>query len=199
MVLKKIMELKKQKRKLIIGVMFLVVIVIFGIFAISKIGGNEPEVSVISESSLKEILKIDELSTLEYFYNSVATVSEEDSEKIKYYVAYEGAVRFGIDFEEIDISIDTDSKEVIVTIPDIKVVSFKVKQETMDFIFIKDKYETETVLTEAYSVCLSDLETKVLAETSLFDMAKENAVSSIEALICPWVEQVDGEYTVSIK
>ena len=74
-----------------------------------------------------------------------------------------------------------------------------VQQESMDFIFMKDKYETETVSTEAYAACVSDLETKVLEETVFFDMARENAISSIEALVCPWLEQLDEEYDISIK
>lgn len=30
-------------------------------------------------------------------------------------------------------------------------------------------------------------------------MAKENAVDAITALITPWVEQIDEQYTVEIK
>jgi len=30
-------------------------------------------------------------------------------------------------------------------------------------------------------------------------LAKENAVTAVEALVDPWVQQIDGEYKVNIK
>ena len=71
--------------------------------------------------------------------------------------------------------------------------------ETMNFIFEKKKYETETVSQEAYAACKEDLEKRVKEEQSLLSMAKENATEAVKALIEPWVQQVDKEYTVEIK
>lgn len=105
----------------------------------------------------------------------------------------------GIEFDDITININEDNKEIMVKVPKVKIIDHNVKQETMDFIFIKDKYETENVFAEAYQLCQADLKSKAENSSSLFDMAKENAVSSIEALLCPWIEQVDAEYTVIVE
>lgn len=36
-------------------------------------------------------------------------------------------------------------------------------------------------------------------ENDLMTLAKENAVTAVEALVDPWVQQIDGEYKVNIK
>ena len=164
-----------------------------------KFKSKEGENSVISEASLKQVLEIDELSTLEYFYNSIATKNVESSEKVEYHVRYEGTVRLGIEFEDISIEINEDNKEIKVKIPEVKIIDHKVEPETLDFIFLKDKYETESVLAEANELCNADLKSKVEDSSSLFDLARENAVSSIEALLRPWIEQVDAEYVVTVE
>ena len=57
---------------------------------------------IITASSLEKVLEIDELSTAEYTYNAVAKKHSQDGKEIKYYVAYEGKVTAGVDFEKID-------------------------------------------------------------------------------------------------
>lgn len=195
----KLLGLGKNNFKFGIRVGGIVVLIVVILIAGSKFKSKDGEFSVISESTLKEILEIDELSTLEYFYNSIATQYAEDSEKIKYHVMYEGIVRLGIEFEDISINVNEDKKEIIILLPEVKVIDSDVIQETMDFIFIKDKYETESVLVEAYHLCKADLDRKIVESTSLFEMARENTVSSIEALLCPWIEQVDEEYVVTVE
>ena len=197
--MEKLLNLIKKNYKVCIGVGGVILIIIVAIILGIMLQPKEGEFTVISESSLREVLEIEELSTLEYFYNSIATQNIKDSDKIKYHVRYEGMVRLGIEFDDIAINVDDDNKKIIVTVPEIKVIDCSVDQETMEFIFIKEKYETESVLVEAYKLCKEDLEEKVVESNSLFELAKENAVSSIEALLLPWIEQVDEEYVVTVE
>ncbi|MBQ7924686.1 MAG: DUF4230 domain-containing protein [Lachnospiraceae bacterium] len=192
--------LKKNKKiKMLVGALALLVLAVAVIVLAVKMRSKEPEFSVVTESSLKEIIEIDEISTLEYFYNSVATVKEEDGEKVKYYVAYEGTVKLGIVLEEIEITVDENTKEILITIPEVKMRECAVVDESLDFIFEKSKYETETVFMEAEKYCKTDLETKVQAESSLYEIAKENAIASIKALVLPWMEQVAEQYVVTVQ
>ena len=69
----------------------------------------------------------------------------------------------------------------------------------MDYIFENKKYETETVSQEAYELCKTDLARREAKENDLMTLAKENAVTAVEALVDPWVQQIDGEYKVNIK
>lgn len=195
--MKKIIEfIKSCNFKIKLAGFFVVMGVIIVEIIILK--NKEPELTVVSETSLKEMLEIDELATLEYFYNSVTQVLKEDSDKVKYHVAYKGNIRYGINFEQIEIVIDETNKQINVVVPEVNLLDSNVDIESLDFIFEKDKYETETVIMEAKEMCESDLENKASQNVNLKKMAKENAVDTINALLCSWIEQVE-EYEVVVK
>lgn len=182
----------------VIGVIMLLIAI--GVYMKMVVFNNkEGQVSTISKSSLEKIIEINELSTIDYTHNATTKVYDEDGTTIKYYVAYEGTVTAGIDFEQIEIVPDEEQKKVVITLPEIQIHDVNVNMGTLDYIFMKDKYETETVSQEAYKACKQDLQNRVENETDLHKMAKENAIQSIEALFTPWIQQVDEEYEVEVK
>lgn len=160
---------------------------------------KEPQVTTITKASLEKVLEISDLETLDYTYNSIVDVMDVDGETAKYHVAYEGVVTAGIDFEKIGVSVEDDTKTVVVTIPEAEVQNVYVDMGTMEYIFEKDRYETETVSQEAYHRCCEDLEKKAKEETSLLTIARDNAVEAVNGLIAPWVEQMDEEYQVEVR
>lgn len=176
-----------------------VVLVLIGVFLKSVVFNiKEGEVTTVSKSSLEKIIEINELSTVDYTYNAIAEVINEKNGKTKYYVAYEGIVSAGIDFEKISIDVKEEEKKIVIKVPEVTIHEVKVNMGTMEYIFIKEKYETETVSQEAYKASKQDLEKRVSQETQLQKMAKENAIASIKALFAPWIEQIDEEYTVEV-
>ena len=160
-------------------------------------GGSEVE--TISNSTLEKILEISELSTLSNTYNAVVKVTDDNTGETKYYIAYEGTVKVGIDFKEISIDVNNEEKTITLTLPDAKVLDSSVNMGTLDYIFIDKKAETEKVSVEAYKKAKDDLKTRAGAEESLLEMAKENAYDAVTALVRPWIEQIDSEYAVTIK
>lgn len=161
--------------------------------------GEEGTVTTISKASLEKVFEISELSTVDYSYNAVARAYEEDGATPKYYVAYEGTVTAGIDFSKIVIDIDEDTKIITITLPESEIQNTTVDFGSMDYIFENKKYETETVSQEAYELCKTDFARRAAKENDLMTLAKENAVTAVEALVDPWVQQIDGEYKVNIK
>lgn len=194
-------ENKKRSKKLALGKIFFSLILVFVLaFFINQIFFNKGGiVTTMTESSLQKVLEISDLSTLEYTYNAITTVFDEEKRTEKYHVAYEGNVVAGINFSDIDIEVDEDKKEITIKIPDVEIQSTSVNMGELDFMFMKDKYETETVSKEAYKASIEDLQNKAEKEESLLSMAKENAISTVEALVKPWVEQMDNKYIVIIK
>lgn len=191
---------RKGKLKIVAGCILGVIIIGAAVVILPKVlkpdGGK---VTTITESTLEKVLEISDLSTLDYTYNSITNVMDEDGETVKYHVAYEGVVTAGIDFEQVDISVDEVMKKIVVTIPETEIQNIDINMSTMEFMFEKNKYETETVSQEAYKACCEDLERKATEESELLSMAKDNAVDAVTALIIPWVEQIDEEYTVEVK
>lgn len=195
-------KLLMQNKKMIFGIISILIIIALVIGLIMVFGGKskkESEVSVITKSSLEEIIEIDDLSTVDYTYNAVAKATKSDKKTVKYYVAYEGKVTAGIDFEKIKIDLDEKNKKITVTVPEVTIQSTSVTWGTLEYIFEKEKYETETISQEAYKICLSDLNAKIKKDNILFETAKENAVEAVKGLIEPWVKQIDKQYVVEVK
>ena len=185
------------KLLIVVSILILIIIVLIG-FKLMKPDTEKKEVSTITQTSLDKIIEINQLSTVDYTYNAVVKVYDEEKKDLKYYVAYEGIVTAGIDFEKIDIAVNEEQKKVIIKIPDVEIHDVNVNMGTMEYIFAKDKYETETVSQEAYKASTVDLQERVKQEKDLHEMAKENAIASVRALFVPWIEQIDKEYTVEV-
>lgn len=190
---------KKLKGLIIIPLLVVIILAVIGILGVSLINPHKGEITTVSEASLQDVLKISELSTIENTYNAVTKVYDESGSVWKYSVSYEGIVKAGIDFEEIEITFDEENKKITVTIPQVKIIETIVDEGTLKYIFQKEKYNTATVSAEAYKKCLEDISTRANQETVLLEMAQENTISAVKGLIEPWVEQLDGEYTVEVR
>ena len=108
-------------------------------------------------------------------------------------------IKNGFDFEDVTVTVDEKNKVICVNVPQIKIISTYVVPESMDFIFNKSKYETETVYQEAYSLCEMDLKAKAKNSAALTQMAQENAVRTMKALGKPWELQLPKGYSVEYK
>lgn len=200
-------EKHQTKKKIsLVSAIVLVLVIVIGLIAGGAIYfiANENntasgKVTVITQSKLKDVIEVSELSTVAYTYNAIVPAYKKDGKTLKYHVAYEGIVKAGIDFEDIQIEVDEEKKIITITIPDVKILDCAVDEGTLEFIFEKDKYNKETVAAEAYKLCLADLEDRAEQEPELIDLARENALSAVKGLIEPWVNQVDDEYTVEVK
>lgn len=190
-------KISKKSLKFIL-VFGLVFIFILKIYLPKIVNPNSEKVTTISKSALEKVIEINDLSTLDYTYNAVADVKDDEG-KIKYHVAYDGIVTSGIDFSKIDISVDEEKKEISVNLPNSKIQDVSVDTGAMDYIFEEKRFETETVSHEAYKAAVEDLRKKAESEGSLLKMADDNAITAVKALIEPWVKQVDSEYKVEVK
>ena len=188
---------KQWKIALIImgAIIFIATAVFVGLLAGKQ--NKSGQVTTISTSSLKQVIEISELSTVDYTYNSIA-VKRDWKNNVMYHVAYEGIVTAGIDFNAIEIELLETEKKVIITIPPVSIHSMQVNMGTMEYIFTKSKYETEEISGEAYKLCKEDLQEKIKNESALHDTARENAISTVQALFKPWVESLDRSYTVEV-
>lgn len=160
--------------------------------------GKEGKTEIVTESDLESVLEISELSTIESEYNAIAKSYDSDGE-IKYYVSYKGRVVAGIDFSKIEKDVNNKDKIIKIILPETEIQSTVVDFESMEYIFVYDKYNTETVSQEAYEVCKQDLSDKAAKEENLLSLAKENAKSVIEALVSSWIQQIDSDYKIIIE
>lgn len=171
--------------------------VIVGMTAVAGSRLSTPE--VITISTLEKIINVSELSTFTAVYNGIATVrNEKKPEEVDYYVSYEARVNAGIDFDKIEFSVDNEAKTILVDIPEIRITDSNVDIASLDFIFYNDKANASTVTQEAFKACEADVQKESEQQKAIYELAKQNAVNVLTALINPIVEQLGTEYTLTI-
>lgn len=190
----------KLELKLIL-ILVLIVIVLGAVIGMLVWGkSKKKEAEIITTAKLEKILNVSDLSTFGAIYNGVARVANaENPAEIDYYVAYEARVKAGIDFNQLKVNVDAENKVVTVIVPEIKINDVIVDIASLDYIFINKKANTETVSEQAYRECIKDATEETEAEHMIYDLAKENADHIVEALVKPFVNQVDPEYELVIK
>lgn len=188
----------------ILAIFLLLAVIFVGVFAavtaLSSKSHTEPQAEIISVATLEKIIDISELRTYTAVYNGVAEKrNEKKNDKIDYYVSYNATVTAGIDFEDIQITVDNTSKNIIIKVPDADIQKTHVVIETLDFMFINKKADTATVIEEAYKICQEDIKKESAQQNTICRLAKENAINTLKALTKPIIEQLDEQYTLIIS
>ena len=182
-----------RKNCIIFGTTFAIIVIIALSIFISKGSGK---VLIDVENSLKEVITCSEMKTVEFTYNSIAEAKDEDN--TKYYVSYKGRVTASFDLDSV--SILKYNKDIIISIPDIQLDDPYIIPGSLDFIFLKNKYENETVSAEALTLCANDLKNKSTSNKTLIKSAEDSARSALLALTKPFESQLDvgGKFIVAI-
>ena len=189
------------KHRVIFGI--ILVALISSIITLSLVFNEQPEAVTVVKSALKGIEDIDELSVLEYNYSSFTTVYEKtkdgknNKDKPKYHVAYDGIVRLGFNFKDIKVTEDTVKKIIYIEMPEVKINSVSIDDD-LQFIFAKDKYETDDVVAKSIDICRKDLEKKVKSDdgTNLRILAEESALETVQAITNPLAKFLPDDYVI---
>lgn len=177
-----------RKFKLFAGVAVLSCIIVLS-FVAWKLLASKPN-GVVTEAapSITKLLDRADLATMQYTYNSILPVQDEKG-KMKYYVSYEGYVKAGVDFSKIaeGITYDKEAKSITIVLPEVKVQETNVEVGSLDFLFVKSQYDNDSTPPEAYQLCVNDLK-EAVKDHGLLEAARENAKTTISALMTPWLE-----------
>lgn len=189
----------KRTKPIIAVVIAVIVCAILVVSVKSILPSRKSESEIISKTMLEKIINVSDLSSFKAVYNGVAkVVNEEDSEKVDYYVSYNAEVKAGIDFEKVAITVDNENKVISVEIPEVKITDVNVDITSLDYIFENNRANTSTVSEQAYKKCIEDAKNESSSEDTIYELAEQNVKNTIEALISPFVEQLDAEYQLQI-
>lgn len=195
-ILKKLFFGKFKKYTLFV----LLVIVAIG-FIVWKVKGinyfNAHRVNTVNTTTLEKMLDIAELSTINYYYNGFTKKIVDGKEK--YVVAYEGNVKAGYNFAKIKKNVDNNNKVITLTLPEPEIQVISVDEGSLDYMFRDKKYNNESVFRDALSICKVNLESKIKQEKDFYKMVRENAVSTLNGLIKPYLKAVGNEYELKIE
>lgn len=188
----------KINKLMIVFIIGFIIVMIIAVLCIPKaFKQSKPE--IISKSTLQKIVNVSELSTFEAVYNGIAKVmNEEEKDEVKYYVSYDAKIKAGLDFEKVNIDVDNANKVIQVKIPEIEINDINVDITSLDYIFMDKNANTSTVSEEAYKKCIEDVQNETVSENEIYNLAEQNAHNIIEALISPFIKQLDSEYKIEI-
>lgn len=191
-----------NKGRLVPVIVFLVIIAVAAgvlfYFWQGRSGNRKSEPQIVTESQLKEIINVSELSTFTAVYNGVAQVmNKEKPEETDYYVSYEARVDVGIDFSKIGIDKDDEEKVIRLTVPEVDITDVVVDIASLDYIFLNDKANALSVSQEAYKACEEDVKNESAGQEAIFELAEQNAENIVTALVRPVVEPLG--YTIEIE
>ena len=182
------------------GIIAIVILALLGIFLFSGNFSKEKKKEIITKSTIEKIINVSELSTFEAVYNGITEVmNETDPEMIDYYVYYESKVKAGIDFEKVKVNIDDNEKKISIIIPEIKINDINVDITSLDYMFENEKANTENVSQQAYKAAIEDATNESSSEDAIYELAEQNAKNIVEALVSPFVKQLDAEYKLEIE
>ena len=191
---------QRIKFKHIAALFVIIAIIITALMIKIKIFNKKSEPTIITKATLEKVINVSDLSTFEAIYNGVASVAnEEKPENIDYYVSYEAKVKAGIDFELVEVEVNEAEKIITVTLPEVKITDVDVDIASLDYIFMNNKANTENVSAQAYKKCIKDVTKESNSTDEIYESARQNARNIVEALISPFVEQLDSEYKLEIK
>lgn len=92
-----------------------------------------------------------------------------------------------------------EAKIITAVIPEIEINDINVDITSLDYIFINEKANTSTVSEQAYKMAIEDATVESASEKAIYELAEQNAHNIIEALLSPFIEQLDEEYQLVIS
>ena len=153
----------------------------------------EKELEITGEMIREEIRAIGELATEEYAYTEVETYDESKSFKgieipftqSKFIFSYDGTIKAGIDFTQITVEKDDKKKEVVITLPEVKILSSEIDEKSFELYDEKNSIFNPIGVNDVNDsvINLKEVAEKKALEKGLLEKAKENAKSMIKSFV----------------
>lgn len=151
-----------------------------------------------------DLKNIGELATQSGFFTEVNVI--DDAKKLfnwnipftasKYVFSYDGVIKAGIDFKEIEWSTNETDKTVNVKLPEAKILSETLKEDSLEIYDEKQSVFTPLTLTdiqESRQEMLRELE-QTAKENGLLEQAEENAKVLVTGFLAPRYNPAEYTY-----
>ena len=174
----------------------------------------QDDLALIGETIESGLKQIGELNTAEYYFTRTETV--EDSKKIdltsigidfiadipltsnSFTYSYDGSIKAGIDFAQIEVNVDKDAKVITVLIPKSRITGSEVDPDSYQFYEIKNNI-LNPISPEDYAVSFADLihkEEERAVKEGLLDKADDNAMKILKNFVSSYSSD---SYVITVK
>ena len=174
----------------------------------------QDDLALIGETIESGLRQIGELNTAEYYFTRAETVA--DSKKLdltsiginfvadipltsnSFTYSYDGSIKAGIDFSQIEVSVDKETKEITVLLPKAEITSSEVDPDSYKFYEIRNNI-LNPISPEDYAVSFADLihkEEERAVKEGLLDKADANAQKMMKNFISSYNSD---SYKITVK
>ena len=195
----KLKEVKDIKNAIVLAIAAITIAIIL-VIILPFINKSKNESKITTTSSLEQLQSISELSSVKLVYNAIAKkYNAKDKTKIDYYVKYEGTLKAGIDFNKIDVNVNSNKKIITINLPEVMYTDLTVNIGSLKYIYLNKPKESDSVSQEAFKLCNDDLNKRIDNEIKLKETAKENLELFIQEFMKSYVKALGENYKVEIK
>ena len=191
----------QENKTMSVKIIAIVISAIIAIFVIDKVFFSEKgKIIIEAKSSQEKVVDTNELRTVTYTYNGIATKCKKECKSKKdhlYYVSYKGTVTAGIDFSNLDYKVE--EKKLIITVPEPVISGNNVEVGKFEYIFVDEKYNVPSELNKAFELCKKDLENRSEKDELILKTAKDNAIFVIKQFYEPWLRKNYPKYELVVK
>ncbi len=193
--------LKKFSKLLFIAVLIFAVVFCCTLFSKGSVKNN----SIVVKSAINNI---GELATSEYSYTMVQT-SEKPKKEVfgfaipltasKVIYSYDGLIKAGFDFTQIDVDLNKVTKTITCTLPETKILSSEVKYDSLN-VYDENNNPFNAFTFEDMNLSIADLQQKAeqsAIDSGLLTNAYENAKTVIKSSISGLYDS--DKYTLEFK
>ena len=152
------------------------------------------ETTIITKSTLTDVIKTSQISTYQMTYNGVAKKVKKGEKKAAYLVNYEENIKAGVDMRKIEIMSIEDNK-ISIKLPAIEIEEPNVDMQKLDYIFYDKSEDKEGVTNEAYKLAVNDAKTETKNNKAIKKLGKGILKRLLEAWIDPLIEENGNKYT----
>lgn len=157
-------------------------------------------VEITSHAVMEKLLDVQDLATMKTTYQGVTSVTNPSNlNDVYYYISYEGEITGGVDFNAIDMDLNHDNKTLTISLPPSKITGTNVDISSLDYLFLNEKYNNETVAATALQTCVDDLTVEAMSLRALLEMSSENAENTVLALTMPFMESLGDDYSLVLQ
>lgn len=160
-------------------------------------------------SNVEETLKpASDLISTKYYYtdaNTYENYKELFGKRVpfttdKIVFVYDGVINVGIDLSEVNYEINNENKVIVIELPEIKVLSNEIDEESFEFPYVSESVFNKTQMsdyTELIGKLKAEKEEELLENTRFMDGAMKNTQDVLEQFLT--VAETTKEYVVIFK
>lgn len=184
--------IKKLKVFYPLIVAFVIIATLIILFATGAF--DKPKETLITESTLTEVIETAKLTTAKYIQHGIAKAHIEGKEDG--YVLYYAVVRPNVNLEDITYEIDNENKKVTVIVPNEFAFDVELLEDEEHKRYCYPKEPDDWTDKDVRYICEADAKQKAKDNADLITKARESLINTIEALLAPVAR---SGYTVDVR